>query len=58
MATGAQKVAETLIDAGIDHIFGIPGLSTTNVRLAEHCSRLCCARVESFLPVRRIWLCW
>ncbi|MFC1935197.1 thiamine pyrophosphate-binding protein [Chloroflexota bacterium] len=28
MATGAQKVAETLIDAGVDHIFGIPGGAT------------------------------
>ena len=28
MTTGAQKIAETLVDAGIDHIFGIPGGAT------------------------------
>ena len=28
MTSGAQKVAETLIDAGVDHIFGIPGGAT------------------------------
>ncbi len=28
MTTGAQKIAETLIDAGVDHIFGIPGGAT------------------------------
>ena len=28
MPTGAQKIAETLIDAGVDHVFGIPGGAT------------------------------
>ena len=28
MVTGAQKIAETLLDAGVDHIFGIPGGAT------------------------------
>ena len=28
MPTGAQKIAETLIDIGVDHVFGIPGGAT------------------------------
>ena len=28
MVTGAQKIAETLIELGVDHVFGIPGGAT------------------------------
>ncbi len=28
MPTGAQQVVETLVDAGVDHVFGIPGGAT------------------------------
>ena len=31
MPTGAQKIAETLIDAGVDHVFGIPGGATVAI---------------------------
>ena len=34
MPTGAQKIAETLIEAGVDHVFGIPGGATAAVHNA------------------------
>ena len=36
MTTGAQKIAETLLDAGVDHIFGIPGGATGAIFNAFH----------------------
>lgn len=36
MTTGAQKIAETLLESGVDHIFGIPGGATGAIYNAFH----------------------
>ena len=36
MSTGAQKIVETLIESGVDHVFGIPGGATGAIFNAFH----------------------